>query len=121
MKLGSVTLVLLLFSLTATVCLLVYALLSDQRTLALIGLGGIVSTLFLFILYKIFASSAHCPLCRAPVLGGTRAQVHRYAKRSFGSHRLRVARDIIFKNSFVCPYCNESTRCIVKDSPGGRR
>ena len=26
-----------------------------------------------------------------------------------GSHRLRVALRILFRGSFVCPYCNEPT------------
>ncbi|MBJ05705.1 MAG: hypothetical protein CMO40_01090 [Verrucomicrobiaceae bacterium] len=115
MRLGALILVFLLLSLLTTVGVLGYAFFSDQRNLALGGLGGIFFTLLLFLIYKIFSSSAHCPLCRGPVLGGTRAQFHRYAKRTLGSHRLRVARDIIFTNTFVCPHCNESTRCVVKE------
>ena len=115
MKLGALSLVFCLLSFAGTGGLLGYALLSNQRSLALVGLGGIVFTLLLFILYKIFSSSAHCPLCRGPVLGGTGAQFHRHAKRTLGSYRLRVALSIIFTNSFVCPHCNESTRCVVKE------
>jgi len=34
-----------------------------------------------------------------------------------GSHRLRVALAILFKNQFRCPYCNESTALELRHSP----
>ena len=101
--------------------------LRDQK-LALVALGLLGLTLIHIVIYRIFASSAHCPLCRAPVLGGSGAQRNRRAGRIFGSHRLRVASTIILNNTFVCPYCHEATRCVVKDrhskragSKGGSR
>jgi len=33
-----------------------------------------------------------------------------------GSHRLRVAMAIMFKNRFCCPYCNESTVLKLPDT-----
>lgn len=114
MKIGSISLLLLLFILSFSIALMVYALCTQKDSHALLGLCGILTSLVLFILYKTFASSAHCPLCRGHVLRGSGAQRNRRARRSLGSHRLRVARDIIFTNSFVCPYCNEQTLCIVR-------
>ena len=121
MRFGALTLVLFLLALLATVSLLGCALYSNQRTLALAALVGIILTLFFFITHKVFSSSAHCPLCRGPVLGGSGAQFHRHAKRTLGSYRLRVARNILLTNTFVCPYCNESTRCVAKERRRGGR
>jgi hypothetical protein len=119
MKLGALVLVLLTLSLIATIALLSYAIYTAERTFSLGALSSFGVTLFLFIIYRVYASSAHCPLCRGSVLGGSSAQRNRRAKRTFGSHRLRVARNIIFTNSFTCPYCNESTKCVVKERPRG--
>jgi len=115
MKLGSINLLLLVLALPSSVALMIYALCTQEESHALLGLCGMFISLVLFIFSKFFASSAHCPLCRGPVLRGSGAQRNRRAKRSLGSHRLRVARDIVFTNSFTCPYCNERTLCIVRD------
>ena len=117
MKLGALVLVLLTLSLIATIALLSYAIYTTERTFSLGALFSFGMTLLLFILYRFYASSAYCPLCRGPVIGGSGAQRNRNAKRTFGSHRLRVAGSIIFTNSFTCPYCNESTKCVVKERP----
>ena len=92
-----------------------YALYADSPPQAFLGLYGMLLSLVLFILYRISSWSAFCPLCRGPVLGGSGAQRNRRSKRSLGSHRLRVARDILLTNSFVCPYCNERTLCKTKE------
>ena len=117
MKLGSLVLVLLSLSLIATIALLSSAIYTAGNTFSLEALSSFGVTIFLFILYRVYASSSYCPLCRGPVLGGSSAQRNRRAKRTFGSHRLRVACNIIFTNTFTCPYCNESTKCVVKERP----
>ncbi len=117
MKFGALTLLLSTVSLIATITLLFYVIFADARTFAYGALGCSVLTFVLFVVYKIFSSSAHCPLCRGPVLAGSGAQRNRNAKRTLGSHRLRVARNIIFTNTFHCPYCNEPTRCVIKERP----
>lgn len=119
MRLGALALVLLFLVAFATVGLIAYAVYSGERTYALGALGGCISTFVLLLIYRVFASSAHCPLCRGPVLSGSGAQRNRRARRTLGSHRLRVARNILLTNTFICPYCNETTRCVVK-SRGGR-
>lgn len=114
MKLGSLTLVLLSLAVVAGVSMGVGAIVTGEREIALGALGSILISLVIFGIYRAFASSAHCPLCRGPVLSGSGAQRNRHARRTFGSHRLHVAQSILFHNSFVCPYCNEATRCVVK-------
>ena len=114
LKLGSLLLFLLFFSLGGSLALMVYALYADSPSQAFLGLSGMFFSLVIFILYRISSWAAFCPLCRGPVLGGSGAQRNRRAKRSFGSHRFRVARDILLTNCFVCPYCNERTLCRAK-------
>lgn len=55
-----------------------------------------------------------CPLCITPVLGNRRCVKNRNSRKLFSSHRLRVASDILFHNSFHCPYCNEPTVLQVR-------
>ena len=119
MRLGALTLVLLGLSMMATVVLFVISLSTGDRALGLFGLGGLALTFVLFVTYRIFAASAHCPLCRGPVLKESGAQRNRRARTLLRSHRLRVATSIIFTNTFVCPYCHEPTRCVVKERPKG--
>ena len=49
-----------------------------------------------------------------PVLAKKDCTKHRHARTFLGSHRLRVALAILFRNSFRCPYCNESTILEVR-------
>lgn len=114
MKLGAYALVLLYVALVATVILVVYGIWKNERTLVLTSLGTLGSSVVLLALYRLFAVSARCPLCRGPILSGSGAQRNRHARRFLGSYRLRVARSIILTNTFSCPYCNEPTRCRVK-------
>lgn len=117
MKLGSLTIVLLSLSVVAGVSMGVGVIVTGEREIALGALVFILITLVIFGIYRAFASSAHCPLCRGPVLSGSGAQRNRHARRTLGSHRLHVAQSILLHNSFVCPYCNEATRCDVKVKP----
>ncbi len=117
MKLGARALLLFWMSFFAGLGLVGYAIYAGERSVAFPALALFIFSAFLLVVYRVFASSAHCPLCHGRVLSGTGAQRSRRARRTFGSHRLRVARDIVLTNTFVCPYCNESTLCIVKDRP----
>lgn len=115
MKLGALCYLLLTVSVISTAGLLAYAFWHGDRELVLKSLILIGVSFILFLFYKVFASSAACPLCRCRVLSGSGAQRNRNARRLLGSYRLRVARDLTFKNSFVCPYCSEGTLCVPKD------
>lgn len=121
MKFGAAFLLLALVSLVLTVAVLGGAVYLHHQKIALVALGLLGLSAVLFIVYRLFASGAHCPLCRSPVLGGSRAQRNRNARRFLGSYRLRVACSILARNKFVCPYCNEATCCTVKDRNAPRR
>ena len=94
----------------------IYAVLQDDRKLAYVAIGmgvaAIVSTVFQWIV----AARARCPLCLTPVLAAKECAKHRRARTILGSHRLRVALSILFKNTFHCPYCSEKSAMKVRGS-----
>jgi hypothetical protein len=85
-----------------------------QLTLAASGL--VLLSLGLVIPQWAAGSGTGCPLCWTPVLAPKSCVKHRRARSFMGSHRLRVALAILFKNQFSCPYCNESTTLDLRDT-----
>lgn len=90
---------------------LVYAWLfaTQRQDLAMIGLMLAGSIVVLLPIHLVIISECKCPLCRVPVLSAKRCSKNTNSKSFLGSHRLRVALQILFKNRFRCPYCNETT------------
>jgi len=82
--------------------------------LALIGIGLIGLTLLVGCFQWIAASESHCPLCRTAVLMNNKCAKHKRVRRFMGSHRLPVAVSILFRKSFICPFCHERTTLEVR-------
>lgn len=99
----------------AAVSLLVWSLMvNDHRmTMIAISLGGFA--IFCVIVQWFMATRGLCPLCMTPVLASKACSKHRNARSLLGSHRLRVAVAILFKGSFTCPYCHESSVLEMRD------
>ena len=93
-----------------------YAVLQDERKLAYIGIGMGIAAVISRISQWILAARARCPLCLTPVLASKDCAKHRRARTFMGSHRLRVALSILFKNTFHCPYCSEKSAMTVRNS-----
>lgn len=89
--------------------LLIESTMTHDPRLTLVGSGLMLFCLVLVISQWAAASRARCPLCVIAVLAPKACVKHRHAKTLMGSHRLRVALTILFKNRFRCPYCNEAT------------
>jgi hypothetical protein len=89
--------------------LLVHSLVSYNFQVTVLGMGFTSLMLLLVIAQWIAAAGTRCPLCCTPVLAPMRCAKHRHARTLLGSHRLRVALGILFKNHFRCPYCHETT------------
>lgn len=87
-----------------------------QRTFIAIGLGALA--ILVVILQWLVAARARCPLCMTSVMATKGCAKHRNARTIFGSHRLRVALAILFKGSFLCPYCHESSAMEVRARHG---
>jgi len=84
-------------------------MLDNDWHLTLAGSGVAILSLFLVIPQWTLGTHTHCPLCWTPVLAPKGCTKHRDARKLMGSHRLRVAVAVLFKNQFRCPYCNECT------------
>lgn len=89
--------------------LLLQSMLTDSPRSALIGSGLMIMALVMVIPQWVMGGHTGCPLCWTPVLAPKSCTKHRKARKFMGSHRLRVALAILFKNQFRCPFCNEST------------
>jgi hypothetical protein len=93
----------------STLAIYAYAFVTHNREFAMIGLILTAAVLAVFLFRFLFASSCHCPLCRVPVLSQNSCSKNNKARNLLGSYRLRIALQILFKNRFRCPYCNETT------------
>ena len=96
--------------------LLLESLWTSDFELTLAGSGLALLSLGLVIPQWAAGSGTGCPLCWTPVLAPKSCVKHRRARSFMGSHRLRVALAILFKNQFCCPYCNESTTLDLRDT-----
>jgi len=94
-------------------CLLAQSLWLGDFNLTMAGSG--IAFLCCVLIVPLWAQGYHtnCPLCWTPVLAPRSCAKHRDARKIMGSHRLRVALAILFRNQFRCPYCNESTALEV--------
>lgn len=99
----------------ATVVLLAWSLLVDDRQMTTVAISVGALAIFTFVVQCILATRALCPLCMTPVLASKACSKHRNARTLMGSHRLRVAVAILFKGSFTCPYCHESSVLEVRE------
>lgn len=89
--------------------LLFYSLFVEDKNLTLISVGLLALAILASVFQWTLARKARCPLCITPVMESKRCSKHRNAKTFLGSYRLRVALSIIFKGSFLCPFCHEPT------------
>lgn len=97
---------------------LILANIRGNHDLAVYGAFGLLFGILMLVATWLLASRANCPLCMMPVLGKKDCAKHNKARTAFGSHRIRVAISILCKNSFICPYCLESTAVKVRDKDG---
>jgi hypothetical protein len=81
----------------------------------MIGMGVAALAVLVVIYQWIISSRTNCPLCMTPVLAAKKCAKHHHARTFLGSHRLRVALAILFKNCFRCPYCHEPTVLEVRE------
>ena len=93
---------------------LIQSTITSNHQLTIIGIGLIALTALTTILQWLVASRTGCPLCMTPVLAAKKCATNRRARSFLGSHRLRVALAVLFRNSFRCPYCHEPTILEVR-------
>ncbi len=96
--------------------LLLFSLMTANHQWTMIGSGLVFLSMVFVPAQWIAASRTGCPLCLTPVLAPKTCMKHRRARSFLGSHRLRVAFTILFRNRFRCPYCNESTGLELRET-----
>jgi hypothetical protein len=115
LKLSSLLFLGALLAALATMALSLWILARGDRSLFPWFLTGIFLTASLLLTFRIRAHAARCPLCHAQPLLARFCVRHRKARKLAGSHRLRVAWDILRRNRFLCPYCGEPTKCVSRE------
>jgi hypothetical protein len=88
---------------------LIHSIYADDRKSGMLGLAGVLLLLLVYVVQWMTASRTNCPLCMTPVLARRSCSKHNKARSFLGSHRLRVALSVMFKDRFICPYCLEPT------------
>jgi hypothetical protein len=99
---------------------LVLALTTSNNQLAILGIAGIALTVLTAIFQWRLSRGTRCPLCMTPVLATNHCAKHRHARSLLGSYRLPVVLTILFKNTFLCPYCNEKTAVALRNKTPGK-
>ncbi len=105
----------------STLGVLGYVIFSENEKLKDVLLGLNVASIILLIIYCPLSSSVRCPLCQGRPIVRSGSSRNWKAKPLLGSHRLRVAGAVIFKNCFRCPHCGEVTAMQARETHGSRR
>lgn len=102
-------------SIPAALGLLGYGFMSKQNAWFSIAGMAVAAGLVFMTLNFILSGRVKCPLCMVPPLLNRSCSKHITAVSFLGSHRLWVALSVLFKGSFRCPYCGESTAMQVRE------
>jgi len=97
--------------------LFVYSFIETDNILTWIAIILIILAGIMLIAQLLISSRTYCPLCMVPVMANLSCAKNRHARKLFGSYRTYVAGEILFRNSFRCPYCNEPTALQVRSKP----
>lgn len=89
---------------------------SADIALKLIGLTALV-----FLFHGMFALRAVCPRCLTRSFSSRGCSRHRSSRSLMGSHRLRVACSVLFRNHFQCPWCGELIAMKARTARSSRK
>lgn len=113
-RISSLLVVLMFLSLPVALGFLCYGFASKEHgwfsIAGMVVAAGLVSMTLNFMI----SGRVRCPLCMVPPLVNRGCSKHNSAEKLLGSHRLRVAQSILFKDCFRCPYCGEFTAMQVR-------
>ncbi len=102
----------------ATLFVLGWSILTNDRELTHVAFALAGLTLLCATFRCLLARRALCPLCMMPVLAKKLCAKHRNARKLLGSHRLRVAVSVLRKGYFTCPFCHEASVMEVRQRHG---
>jgi hypothetical protein len=120
-KLASWLLGLLWLLVPTTLGALVYILIFDETQFKDLLLGLNIATVTAVMVQWPLSTHVRCPLCLGQALSWGGGSRNRKAKPLFGSYGLRVACAAIFRRSFCCPCCGETTELKVRSRGSHRR
>ncbi len=114
-RIASLLVVLMFLAVPMAIAASCYAFVSGSHVWFVAAGGMVAAGLIAMVLNLILSSRLRCPLCMVPPLLNRRCSKHRNAPTMFGSHRLVVAKSILFRDNFRCPYCGEPTAMQVRE------
>lgn len=120
-KLTALAWMLLLVLVPCAVGMGFYTMFVMDRATAALALQIIGLALLVFVLHWLFSLRALCPRCLAGSFSRRSCSRHGSSRGLLGSHRLRVAVSVIFRNQFQCPYCGEYTAVKARSARSIRR
>jgi len=98
-----------------------YTMFVMERAPAGIALKLIGVAALLFLVHWVLSLRARCPRCLTGSFTRRSCSRHGSARSLLGSHRLRVAVSVVFRNHFQCPYCGELTAMKARTAQSSRR
>lgn len=120
-KLSALGWVLILLLVPCAVGAGLYTMFVMERAPAAVALKLIGISLLVFVLHWLFSLRALCPRCLAGSFTRRGCSRHGSSRSLLGSHRLRVAVWVIFRNHFQCPHCGEYTAMKSRSARSSRR
>ncbi|MGJ8696433.1 MAG: hypothetical protein ACSHYF_08945 [Verrucomicrobiaceae bacterium] len=114
---SSILLGLAAISLTATILLLLAAIVLEDWSYSKTAGITLGLALLTWLLSLTIGSRCRCQLCQAPMMMPRKCSKHRKAETFFGSYRLKLSSSILFAQSFLCPFCGERFTSRVRVNP----
>jgi hypothetical protein len=113
--LGSLALIATILGFIATVVLIICTLIVRERILFILSLGMIAFVVTSGLTHLVISHWIRCPLCHGKLLASQKCVRSRNARTSLGSYRLGVAKGVLLKGYFRCPYCGEPCACAARE------
>ena len=120
-KLSALGWMLLLVLVPCAMVMGLYTMFVMDRAAAALALKFIGLAALVFVFHWLFSRRALCPRCLTGSFTRRTCSRHGSSRSLLGSHRLRVAAWVIFRNHFQCPYCGEYTAMKSRASMSSRR
>lgn len=112
--------ILLLLLVPCAVVMGFYTMFIMESASAGIALKLIGLALLVFLVHWILSLRTRCPRCLTGSFSRKGCARHGGSRSLLGSHRLRVAVSVVFRNHFQCPYCGELTAMKVRAARSSR-
>lgn len=99
----------------SVIAVFITMLVTREQELLILAIATLLAFVVVWFAQAILATQTRCPLCLTPVLARKSCVKNKNAKTMLTSYRLRVAYNILTRNHFRCPYCNEPAELKVRE------